>query len=130
MKKITVIITIAGLALAFGLSACTDAEMAQVEKDMNQAANNSMKTGGVYSPSQGVLCDTKAGFCADSYGISMGLTKEYLGQAAQDKLMSYKDFDTSEFTMTNGVYCDSKMKKCYNNKWKEKVDTYYTGKLF
>ena len=41
MKKTTFIITATALALAFGLSACTDAEMAQVERDMNQAAQSS-----------------------------------------------------------------------------------------
>ena len=128
MKTTTLLTVTASLAIAFAFTAC--AEITQADVAAYDAKNNPMKTGGVYSPSQGVLCDTKAGFCADSYGISMGLTKEYLGQAAQDKLMSYKDFDTSEFTMTNGVYCDSKMRKCYNNRWKEKVDVYYTGKLF
>ena len=90
MKK-TTLITV--MAVVFGLNACTDAEMAQLERNMAQAqTNQAMKTEGIYSPSRGVLCDSKAGFCADSYGISMGLTKEYIGQAAQDKLMSYQNF--------------------------------------
>ncbi len=61
----------------------------------------------VYSPSKGVICDKKSGFCADSYGISMGLTKDYLGQAAQNKLMGYKDLDTTSFAMSNGLFCDA-----------------------
>ena len=39
MKKTTIITTIAGLAVAFGLSACTDAEMASVERDIAQQNN-------------------------------------------------------------------------------------------
>ena len=91
------------------------------------------KGGSVYSPEHGIVCDKKAGFCADSYGISMGYTKEYLGQAAQDKMMKYVDRDhmeTDSYTMSNGIYCDSKVKKCYNNKWKDKVDHHYTNILF
>ncbi len=44
MKKTTIITTIAGLAVAFGLSACTDAEMANMERSMEQTAqqNTSM----------------------------------------------------------------------------------------
>ena len=38
MKKTTLIT--AAMAVAFGLSACTDAEMAQVEKDMAQGASD------------------------------------------------------------------------------------------
>ena len=131
MKRTTLMI-ITAMAVAFGLSACTDAEMAQVESNMAQAqANQAMKTGGIYSPSRGVLCDSKAGFCADSYGISMGLTKEYLGQAAQDKLMSYKDFDTSAFTMSNGVYCDARKQACFKDRYDGSPrNQNFTNKLF
>ena len=40
MKTTTLITTTVALAVAFGLSACTDAEMAQVERDMAQGAQN------------------------------------------------------------------------------------------
>ena len=43
--------------------------------------------GAVDSPKAGVLCDRKAGFCADSEGISMGLTKLYLGEEAEQKMI-------------------------------------------
>ncbi len=32
--------------------------------------------GAVYSPEQGVICDKKAGLCADQMGISLALTRE------------------------------------------------------
>ena len=86
---------------------------------------------GIYSPEQGIVCDTKAGFCSDSQGIAMALTKEYLGQAAQDKLMGYgDDFITTSFGMSNGVYCDTDDKRCYNNKLKDSVNKRYTKMLF
>lgn len=33
--------------------------------------------GAVYSPEQGIICDKKAGFCADFMGISMELPKNF-----------------------------------------------------
>ncbi|KYJ85720.1 YcgJ family protein [Sulfurovum riftiae] len=132
MKKTALMI--AATAMIFGLSGCTDAEMAQVEKGMKDAQQqNAPRGGAVYFPERGIVCDKKAGFCADSTGISMGYTKEYLGQAAQDKMMGYVEKDhmeTGSYTMSNGVYCDSAARACYNNKWKERVDSYYTSMLF
>lgn len=84
----------------------------------------------VYFPERGVVCDRTAGLCADSYGISMGLTKEYLGQAAQDKLMSRKSHDNTRFDMSNGVFCNSKVRTCYQSKFQEKVDHHFTNKLY
>jgi len=102
-------------------------------KAVNAPKKKHAKGGAVYFPEHGIVCDRKAGFCADSFGISMGYTKEYLGQAAQDKMMGYVERDHMElgsYTMSNGIYCDSKAKKCYNNKWKENVDQHYTNMLF
>ena len=86
----------------------------------------------VYSPIQGVVCDKKAGFCADSYGISAGYTDEYLGQGAGDKFFSRagSNFDTTIFGMSNRVYCDSNARTCYEDKLKDKVDHYFTNKLY
>jgi hypothetical protein len=44
--------------------------------------------GAVYSPGPGILCDKKAQFCADDQGISLGYTKEYLGQKAENAMMA------------------------------------------
>ncbi|KYJ85722.1 hypothetical protein AS592_03005 [Sulfurovum riftiae] len=100
---------------------------------VNAPKKKHVQGGSVYFPEHGIVCDKKADFCADSTGISMGYTKEYLGQAAQDKMIGYVKRDHMEldsYTMSNGIYCDSKAKKCYNNKWKEKVDSHYTNMLF
>jgi len=88
--------------------------------------------GSVYSPEQGVVCDKKAGFCTDSYGISLGFTKEFLGQKQQDKFAKIMDnsFDATVFTMSNGVYCDTHIRTCYTNKLKDAVDHYFTNRLF
>ena len=40
----------------------------------------------VYSPEKGVICDRAGPACFDSYGASIGITKDELGQAAADNL--------------------------------------------
>jgi hypothetical protein len=80
-----------------------------------------------------VVCDKEAGFCADREGIALGYTQVYLGEANAEKfnkILSTPGFDKTRFTMSNGIYCDGPLRKCYNNKWKEKVDSYYTNILF
>ena len=133
MKK-TTLLTITAMAVAFGLNACTDAEMASVEKGMKDAQHQSQDgpKGSVYSPQQGILCDSQAGFCTDSSGISLAFTKDYLGQQNEDiwsKRMD-SDFDITRFGFSNSVYCDTNVRKCWTNKYKGSVDYYYTGKLF
>ena len=90
--------------------------------------------GAVFSPEQGIICDKKAGFCADKEGISMGFTGEYLGQDAEqkfDKIISgVKDFDTTTFVLSNGILCDAKKKHCYTNKYDNIVDEPHTKAMF
>ncbi|KLV09314.1 hypothetical protein ABT56_01010 [Photobacterium aquae] len=90
----------------------------------------------VYSPDQGVICDKKAGFCADSYGISMEFTKEFLGQAAQDKMMAMVDkvgssnFDTTRYSMSNKVYCDAEKQSCYTDRFSDTKAEAYNAILY
>jgi uncharacterized protein len=103
-------------------------------KTVNAPKKKHAKGGAVYFPEHGILCDKKAGFCADSEGISMGYTKEYLGQAAQDKMMGYMNrdhMDTSSYTLSNGIHCDSHKKKCFEDRYNgSPVNKHYTNKLF
>lgn len=85
--------------------------------------------GGVFSPKAGVVCD-KDLFCADEQGISMALTKMYLGEKAQKKLLEMGEFDTTTFTLTNGVRCEAKARKCTISKLSTKVDAAHTKALF
>jgi hypothetical protein len=86
----------------------------------------------IYSPDQGVLCDRKSGFCADSTGISMGLTEQFLGKKAAAKLLKVmgSDSDQSVFTMSNGVHCEMKEKKCTTSKLNDTPDPVANGVLF
>ena len=134
MKTTTLLTITAAMAVTFGLNACTNAEVAEMQQgidDANRQAQGGPK-GSVYSPEQGILCDRQAGFCTDSTGISLGFTKEYLGQQNQDTWSNRisGDYDTTRFSFSNSVYCDTNARKCWTNKYKESVDYYYTGKLF
>lgn len=94
---------------------------------------NAKSHANVYSPEQGVICDKKAGFCSDSYGISLGMTKDFLGQKAADKwtkILSDKDFDATSYTMSNGLSCDTNKKICKKSKWDDKADAHWTKILF
>lgn len=95
-------------------------------------AANAGKTikGSVTAPMAGVICDKKANFCADSSGISVALTKEYLGAKAEKKLMDMGSFDTSEFVLSNGVRCDTKAEKCTVSKINLTVDAAHSQALF
>lgn len=90
--------------------------------------------GAVFSPEQGIICDKKSGFCADSEGISLGYTGEYLGEEAMqefDKIISsIQDFDTTSFVLSNGVECNAKEKVCYTNKYDKIVDKQHTKAMF
>ena len=90
--------------------------------------------GSVFSPEQGIICDKKSGFCADREGISLGFTGEYLGEQAQQKfsniINSVKNFDTSSFTLSNGIFCDAGRQLCFTDKHGETVDNAHTEALF
>ena len=91
-------------------------------------------TAAVYSPEHGIICDKKAGFCVDSEGISMGFTEIYLGKAAVTKYMKMiegiENMDSKNYTLSNGLSCDSTKRICKKSKWDEKTDEHWTKILF
>ena len=100
----------AGLALALGLSAA-----AAVAKDGRINYSKS-----VFSPERGVICDTYGtAYCADGTGISMSWTEKFLGPDAVTafvKMTEDGDFDETEFVMSNGVHCKTKINACFTQK--------------
>jgi hypothetical protein len=84
----------------------------------------------------GAICDKKAGFCADHMGVSVGLTKEYLGESAEQKLMARikgvgtGNFDPTWFTMSGGLTCKTQEKTCWTSRHGGKVDKKATATLF
>lgn len=67
------------------------------------------------SPEKGVLCDRY--MCADNTGISSRLTQKHLGKQAAIKLFSQGDFDRTEFTFANGIFCDVKERLCREGRY-------------
>lgn len=88
------------------------------------------------TPTKGVLCDQY--LCADENGVSVKLTKKYLGDIVAKALTSQGDFDVTEFTFANKISCDTKVKKCYVDRYynadgdgtRSAVDPKYTAELF
>ena len=85
---------------------------------------------------EGAICDKKAGFCADEMGVSVALTKMYLGDKAEKKLMAeinkvgLEDFDATSFTMSGGLTCETQKKQCWTSRNRDKVDAKATKTLF
>ena len=88
----------------------------------------------IFYPQQGEVCDRVSHFCADRQGISMGLTELHLGKSAQDKLQQAMGdgvgVHLDNYTLSNGVYCESKTHTCYSDRFKTRKDTSATEKLF
>ncbi|MDQ8935850.1 YcgJ family protein [Acinetobacter rudis] len=70
------------------------------------------------SPKSGVLCDEY--ICADRNGVSKSLTGNYLDQT-RAKNISVKGTDATQFSYSDGTFCDAKVKLCY-------VDRYFDSK--
>lgn len=100
------------------------------------AVTMAAQAGGLDYHKEGAICDRKAGFCADFMGVSVALTKLYLGDKAEQKLMAeinkvgVQDFDATTFTMSGGLTCDVKVKTCWTNRYDKKVDVKATQTLF
>ena len=88
----------------------------------------------VFSPQQGIICDRKSSFCADSYGISIAYTKRYLGNRAAKRLQRRIErdrMDTKSYTLSNGIYCNSRRYRCYQSRYSDaQPNRKYTNILF
>ncbi|MCW5238684.1 YcgJ family protein [Verminephrobacter eiseniae] len=67
------------------------------------------------SPAPGVLCDRH--LCANGQGISRPLTEKHLGPKTATKLFSQGEFDLTEFSFANGVFCDVKERLCRQHRY-------------
>jgi len=85
---------------------------------------------------EGSICDRSSGFCADHMGVSVELTRMYLGEEAGKKLLAeinkvgIGQVDLTTFTMRGGLNCDTKVKTCWTNRYDKKVDSKATKTLF
>ena len=126
---------IATLVAALSLSGCIIAPPNSTTSDGANAGGQpqvALGSNGVSSPIAGVICDQNAGFCADSQGISMAYTEQYLGADAQKNMMSrmQDNFDSTTFVLSDGVACNTQARKCTVAKFSDQVDTAHTRALF
>ena len=88
----------------------------------------------VWSPEAGVVCDSRGGFCADHEGLSMGLTRQWLGEQAQSRLMQMVSgtlsMNTRDFTLTTGEHCESASRTCWTDRYREARDEKLTRQLY
>ncbi|POT56165.1 hypothetical protein C3432_19510 [Citrobacter amalonaticus] len=86
----------------------------------------------IFFPAKGIICDRTSNFCADPSGISMGLTQVYIGNttALQSALGDMKNVNLASYTLSNGVFCDSQRRKCYDDKYRSRLNKVYTRNLF
>lgn len=69
----------------------------------------------LHFPAAGVVCD--AYFCADTGGISDRLTTQYLGKKQGQQLAAQGQFDRTEFTFDNGIFCSIKARECRKDRY-------------
>ena len=67
------------------------------------------------SPISGVVCDNFV--CADEKGISVSLTERYLGKKQSERIVALGDFNYTQFTFANGVFCDAKEMLCRTDRY-------------
>jgi hypothetical protein len=85
---------------------------------------------------EGAICDRKAGFCADHMGVSLALTKMYLGGKAEQKMMDQinkvgsESFNPTMFTMSGGLTCHTQEKQCWTSRYRDKPHDKATKTLF
>lgn len=67
------------------------------------------------TPAPGVLCDRYV--CANEKGLSEALTRHHMGDKAADRIFNQGEFDLTEFTFSNGVFCDVKERLCREDRY-------------
>jgi hypothetical protein len=86
----------------------------------------------IYFPKPGVVCDVPAQICYDNQGISMGLTAETFGNAAQQRLV--EQFRNNplprEFRLSNGKLCSVNLQRCFDGWDKRNIAQDLTKRMY
>lgn len=92
----------------------------------------------IFFPANGVICDKESNFCADTQGISIDLTTQYLGSQAREKLLKVlgdsANVNLDEYTLSNGIHCISRERQCYSDRYYPRTlakrESRFTNKIF
>ena len=88
---------------------------------LEASANNSRLPGDLISPQTGAICNEKVKVCYDTFGVSIGITKDIMGEQAAEKLtrkisaVSEANFDRTNFNPVQGISCHTLEKACYED---------------
>jgi len=80
----------------------------------------------------GVICDRASAICFDRQGPSIGLTKQYLGTSAAQRLtanLSGRPMP-SEFSLSNGSFCSVPQATCWSSNRRDRLNETLTRELF
>jgi len=77
----------------------------------------------VNAPSRGVICDQRGQVCYDNQGLSLGLTQQYFGAQAAQKVMNQiqNGRPPQEFRLSNGAACSTQARTCWSDGWNRGV---------
>ncbi|OEU49287.1 MAG: hypothetical protein BA866_07695 [Desulfobulbaceae bacterium S5133MH15] len=93
----------------------------QLVLQLPASASDNKLPGNLISPQTGTICNEKVKICYDSFGVSIGITKDVMGEQAADKLtrelatVSEENFDRTNFNPVEGVSCHTLEKACYED---------------
>ena len=105
----------------------------QVTVFSNVSAQEKQLPAGLISPEVGTICNEHGKICYDTFGVSIGITKEVMGKQAAEKLtrelsaVDEKFFDRTNFNPIEGVSCHTLEKACYEG---EKISKFLSAALF
>lgn len=88
---------------------------------------------GVFSPGQGVLCDRSGNTCYDKQGISLSLTRQFFGPAAERQLMGTLSGRPApqEFRLSDGSVCNVAAQLCWSDGYgKRRINRTFSRDLF
>lgn len=104
-----------------------------LEEPLGQPMKAQAQWGGAISRvAPGVVCDQAVGICFDRQGPSIGLTRQYLGNSAAQRLtasLSGRPLPT-EFSLSNGSLCSVSQSACWTSSRRDRLNDQLTRELY
>ncbi|MCK5517509.1 MAG: META domain-containing protein [Desulfobulbaceae bacterium] len=88
---------------------------------LSATASDNQLPGHLISPQIGVVCNEKVKVCYDTFGVSIGITKDIMGESAAERLthelsrVPANFFDRTNFKPVQGISCHTLEKACYDD---------------
>lgn len=101
--------------------------LSQIGLISSVSAEETQLPAGLISPESGTICNERVKICYDTFGVSIGITKEVMGEHAAEKLtrklssVDEKYFDRNNFNPVEGISCHTLEKACYEGNTMSKL---------